>query len=195
MGSQEHDLLMMQLLLKILDGEKEIEISRKTLASNPFFDPYDLFKVMDSEKKNYLTVDDLSRFMKKYYPSIKAPNLAYVYRVMSKGEATITFDSFAPQISPRDYAKEFKTIYYMNAQSIDLTPDISDHVALDFCNLIKSIHDQSLSIDKCCVKLQDLAIGGFQFYQLLAFDEKGYITPDEILEFMEQFCHYLGKVS
>lgn len=195
MATREEELLAMQLLLKILEGEKEIEISKKTLASNAFFEPYDLFRVLDRERKNYITVEDLHAFMKKYYQGIKPASIDYVFSILSKNSNQINFDAFAPEICPKEYAKQFKTIYFMNAQNMDFTPDLSDHVALDFCNLVKCVHDQSLSMDKCCAQLQDMGVGATQFYQLLAVDEKGFIDIQEIHELLDQFCHYLGKFN
>ena len=48
----ETQKLIIKLLLLISKKGKEVEINRKILAQNPYFDIYQLFCLMDREKKN-----------------------------------------------------------------------------------------------------------------------------------------------
>lgn len=194
MATREQNLLTIQLFLKALDGEKNIEIARKTLVANAFFDPYDLFTVLDHDHVNNITANDLLVFMRQFYPGIKKSSIDYAFEIMSKGGDIMTYDTFAPVITPRCYNKPYKNIYYMNKMNAGMVPNISQAIWLDFCNLVKCIHDEYLNVDKCCAQLQAMGVTGYHVYALLAKDEKGYVRPEDIQEVIEPFCHYLGRV-
>lgn len=189
---QEINLLSFRLFLKALEGEKTIEIARKTLVSNAFFDPYSLFRVIDKDLKNIITSNDIFQFMRRFFPALKKSSVDYVFNIMSKGGDIMTFELFAPVITPRDYKKPFKNIYYMNSQSDELEVDLGPPVCIDFCNLVKCIHDEYLSIDRCCIQLQNHGVNGQYVYDLISQDEKGCIRPDDLMDVLEPFCHYLG---
>lgn len=187
-------LLFFQLLIKTIEGEKKIEIARKTLCSNSFFEPYDLFKILDKERKNFLTAIDIFVFIKKYFSAIRKTSIDYVFRVMSKGGDVITYDLFASLITPTDYNKPFRTVYYLNKDSLHITPEITDAAAIDFCNLVQCIHDEYLNVDRCCNQLQNLGFTGIDAYELLEKDDKGYLDVEDIKSSLEPYFHYLGSI-
>ena len=192
--SREQYLLFIQLLIKAIDGEKNIEVARKTLFSNSFLEPYELFKVLDREQKNHITSNDVYCFMKKYYTSIRKSSVDYAFEVMSKGSEVMTYDLFASLVTPRTYKKPFKSVYYLNKDSIHLTPQISENAAIDYCNLVKCIHEEYLNIDKCCLQLQKGGFTGEQAYSVLSNNDKGYLQPVDIQTAIEPYFHYLGSL-
>lgn len=52
-------------IFKILcDGEKQVEIVRQVLSEVSQFDPFSTFKYLDNDNKNYLTRNDILRYLK-----------------------------------------------------------------------------------------------------------------------------------
>ena len=193
--NREQHLLVMQLLLKILECDKRLEIAKKTLASDALFEAYDIFKVLDDQRKFYVTDEDVCAFIKQIFPKFKQLNMEYLWHVLAKGSDRLDFDAFAQQILPRDYGKAYKNIYYLNKQSINITPDLSIEIRIDFSNLMKTIHDEALTIDKCIYSLQASGVTGEQLFQCFASHEKGYVSLDDIRETMKGFVHYIGKTG
>ena len=192
---RESHLVLMQMLVRILETEKRIEIARKTLASNSFFEPYDIFKVLDSDRKFYITEADIHSFVRKIYPEIRKQSISYVFSIMSKGSDRIDFDGLAAQILPKDYGKTYKNIYYLNKQSIDFNPELSMDITIDFANLIKCIHDEHMMADRAVFAVQAAEISGSDAYNDLTPDDKGFISPEDLVNILKQFFHYVGNRS
>ena len=192
---RESHLVVMQMLVRVLETDKRIEIARKTLASNAFFEPYDIFKVLDSDRKFYITEANIQSFVKKIYPEIRKQSISYVFNILSKGSDRIDFDGLASQILPKDYGKSYKNIYDLNKQSIDITPELSMDIIIDFANLIKCIHDEHMLADRTVFAVQAAEISGSDVYNDLANDSnKGFISSGDLVDILKQFFHYVGSV-
>ena len=64
MLSIETEARLAKLFLNIADGEKAVETSRQVLGEQLDFDPYQTFKKLDSESKNYVDEFNIVEFLK-----------------------------------------------------------------------------------------------------------------------------------
>jgi len=64
MLSIETEARLAKLFLNIADGEKGVENSRQVLADQLDFDPYQTFKKLDVELKNYVDEFNIVDFLK-----------------------------------------------------------------------------------------------------------------------------------
>ncbi len=62
MLSLDTENLICEFLFTISDGEKNIDVIRQVLADQSDFDPFKIFKILDSENKGFITDNNL-----KYY--------------------------------------------------------------------------------------------------------------------------------
>lgn len=192
--SREQSVFIHQLLVRAYECDKKIEIARKTLMTERFFEPYNLFKNLDLERKSFIVSDDVQRLIGKLYPEFPWKSVDYAFSVMSRGLRKMDFDTFAQQIIPLDYGKPYKTIYFENKSSLELTPELSLNVQIDFANLVRTIHDENLAIDHIVKKLQSLAVTGREFYFALARDDKGYLSTEDLQRVLKAYFHYVGTL-
>jgi hypothetical protein len=64
MLSIETEARLAKLFLNIADGEKAVEKSRQLLGDQLDFDPYQTFKKLDLESKNYVDEFNIVDFLK-----------------------------------------------------------------------------------------------------------------------------------
>jgi hypothetical protein len=64
MLSIETEARLAKLFLNVADGEKAVEISRQVLGEQLDFDPYQVFKKLDTESKNYIDEFNIVDFLK-----------------------------------------------------------------------------------------------------------------------------------
>jgi hypothetical protein len=64
MLSIETEARVAKLFLNLADGEKSIEINRQVLADQLDFDPYQTFRRLDTENKNYVDEFNIVDFLK-----------------------------------------------------------------------------------------------------------------------------------
>lgn len=64
MLSIETEARLAKLFLNIADGEKAVETSRQVLSEQLDFDPYQIFKKLDKESKNYIDEFNIVDFLK-----------------------------------------------------------------------------------------------------------------------------------
>ena len=63
MLSSQIDNLVIKLLLTIANKEKDIEINRQLLSQNIDFDIFQIYSLLDKEKKNYINSSNLIEFL------------------------------------------------------------------------------------------------------------------------------------
>ena len=69
MLSIETEARVAKILLTLAEGERSIEVSRQVLSDNFDFDPYQIFRALDSCCKNNIDTCDIINFLnsqKKY---------------------------------------------------------------------------------------------------------------------------------
>lgn len=69
MLSIETEARIAKVFLNLADGEKTVEINRQVLADQLDFDPYNAFRRLDAENKNYIDEFNIVDFL-KYLTSI-----------------------------------------------------------------------------------------------------------------------------
>lgn len=198
--TREQDVLIMQLMLKTLEGNKRIEVARKTLASNALFEPYDLFKVLDASRKFFVDMHDILGYMKSVYPSVRPSNIQFLMDKICRPEGKLDYDAFTKAILPREYGKPYRNVYQQNKQSIDQNPDIPHEIKLDLINLFKCLHDEHLTFDKCMSAVVASRVTGKQMFYALAEHagvnaDKGFLNHNDFSSALRSVVHYLGRWS
>lgn len=64
MLSIETEARVAKLLINLAEGEKSVEINRQVLSEQLDFDPYQVFKRLDSQGKNSIDEYDVVDFLK-----------------------------------------------------------------------------------------------------------------------------------
>jgi hypothetical protein len=64
MLSIETESRVAKLFLTLADGEKSVEINRRRLAEQHLFDPYSVFKRLDSQGKSRIDEFDIVDFLR-----------------------------------------------------------------------------------------------------------------------------------
>ena len=88
--------LLCQFLMNLSDYEKKIEISRQVLGDNSDFDAFQLFSILDSEKKNYINEINIFNFLqKKNGISCKTQDIQFLIFIYDKdGDGRLSFTEF-----------------------------------------------------------------------------------------------------
>ncbi|CAD8052851.1 unnamed protein product [Paramecium primaurelia] len=97
------DNQLTDLLLYYAYMEQEIEILREVLCSEPYFQPYNLFKFIDcmkDEPKGYLTAQDLSIYLSdRKFPS-NLPTKTYIENYNQNRDCKLVYSEFLRAILP-----------------------------------------------------------------------------------------------
>ena len=113
MLSSQINNLVIKLLLTIVNKEKEIEINRQLLAQNIDFDLFQIYSLLDKEKKNYINSSNLIEFL--YKNGIYPNELEMQYLILfydENGDNKLSYTEFLRMILPnnnlclRNVAKE-----------------------------------------------------------------------------------------
>lgn len=64
MLSIETEARVSKVFLSLADGERAVEVNRKILADQLDFDPYQAFRRIDTENKNYIDEFNIINFLK-----------------------------------------------------------------------------------------------------------------------------------
>ena len=192
--TREQSILIHQFIVKLFETEKKQEIAKKTLCGEVFYEPYNLYKNLDAERKSFITAEDVFNFIKRLYPEFPRKSIEYAFSIMSNGGRKMDFDLFAQKTVPSDYGKPHKTIYFENKKSIGITPDLSMNIQIDFANLLKTIHDDNLLIDHLAMSLRDAGITGREIYSAVVKDKdtKGYIDSNDLQRLLRGYYHFIG---
>ena len=62
--SKETEVLLGKILITLAEGERNTEISRQVLSDNFDFEPFQIFKFLDKENKNYIDSKNLINYFK-----------------------------------------------------------------------------------------------------------------------------------
>ncbi len=66
MFSIETEARIAKIFLAIIDGEQNSDSIRQLLAQQKDFDPYNSFRILDKDNKNYLNQYDILNFLKYF---------------------------------------------------------------------------------------------------------------------------------
>ena len=62
-NNQRSSMQLCEFFLAIARNEKKIEVIRQLLAENEDFEPYAVFKRIDRENKQFITAEDIIKFL------------------------------------------------------------------------------------------------------------------------------------
>ena len=92
-----------ELFLTVAQGEREVEIVRQVLAEITEFEPFSLFKHLDSLKSSHLLPQDLLQFLKKNDVSVTDREARGLVQEMSATDAgTLSYRDFMNWLLPED---------------------------------------------------------------------------------------------
>lgn len=95
MLSSETDSRLSKMLLILADGEASVEVTRQVLANQIGFDPYNLFRLLDTEVKGWVDSLNIIDFLRKhsiYCGSYDAQQIIFHYDADLSG--TLSFSEF-----------------------------------------------------------------------------------------------------
>ena len=179
------------LLTDLSEGEKDVEISRKILNENFDFDPYKLFKFLDRNNKNKLSIDDIIYYMnikKKFISNSEAKKLFSFYDEDLDGE--LTYLEFINLIQSSTKILFLNgNLYNNNNNNNNNNLYISENIDYSFINLL----DKELNLIRRIIILLEDIKKQFDFNIKSLFDVlKSWtcITSDGLDKF---FCNIVQK--
>lgn len=90
-----------KLLLSVLEGEKQIEKSRRTLNSKPYFSSYSNFELIKNKLLSYIKYEDLSDFLLANGFNLGRYEIDLLFKRLDKNrDYQITFNEFVQELIP-----------------------------------------------------------------------------------------------
>jgi hypothetical protein len=90
-----------KLLLSAIEGEKQIERSRRTLNSKPYFSSYSNFELIKNKLLSYINYEDLSDFLLVNGLNLGKFEVDLLFKRLDKNrDYQITFNEFVQELIP-----------------------------------------------------------------------------------------------
>lgn len=102
MPSYQTQYKLADLLKIIAEGEKQIELSRQSLAEKPAFEPYAAFKRIDRSSNSYISATDLAEFLLENNISVLERDIRDLFKEYdAKRDDRISYTEFLNILLPR----------------------------------------------------------------------------------------------
>ena len=107
MLSVETELKLANIFLALAESEKSIEIDRHILAELKDYSPYQIFKYLDYQHKNYLNSLDLLNFLNKKGISADELEIKLIILFYDRDyDGVLSYEEFANMIQKNDFLKK-----------------------------------------------------------------------------------------
>jgi len=103
MSFNEYNFKICQILMEISECERSVEITRRVLVDSNDFDPFQIFKKLDIENKNYISPQDIINFMSLKNINIFLEEAKFIIFFYDKDEdGLLSFDEFLNLIQSKN---------------------------------------------------------------------------------------------
>ena len=134
MLSQETEHRLARLFFQIAECERTVERSRQDLSSNPNFDVYSIFRIIDSHTTGKIEVSDLKSFLSKLGISVTRTNLSLVIKQYdSNNDEKLSLEEFQCLVLPSEMPELRKELLSRNVYPVPLfvKQTVARHVELE----------------------------------------------------------------
>ena len=174
------------LLMKLSQGEKEIEILRQLLCEKIDFDPYTVFSTLDRYRSSFLTPKDFKEFLTKHGVPVGDNELFLLVRQYdSDNDSKITLDDFFQFCLPStDLNLRSRTLARASRR-------LSYDVEYSFLRLLEreaSLHKEIEERRRQLAAKDDFTV--LSCFQKIA-GNSSYIEESQIVEFLRSHGHYV----
>ena len=184
MLSSQINNLGKKLLLTIVNKEKEIEINRQLLAQNIDFDLFQIYSLLDKEKKNYINSSNLIEFL--YKNGIYPNELEMQYLILfydENGDNKLSYTEFLRMILPnnnlclRNVAKE-------RIGSFSSENKIPEDIEFLFIQLLEKEINYIRTINRIINEIKGQCDFDFHYVYHLLIGCQAFINKDTIRTFL-----------
>ena len=103
MSFNEYNFKICQILMELSECERSVEITRRVLVDSNDFDPFQIFKKLDIENKNYISPQDIINFMSLKNINIFLEEAKFIIFFYDKDEdGLLSFDEFLNLIQSKN---------------------------------------------------------------------------------------------
>lgn len=191
MLSVETENRLSKLLLTLADGEASVEVSRQVLGNQLGFDPYQVFKLLDSENKGYIDSFNLVDFYRRhslFASSFEAQQVIYHYD--SDLSASLNYSEFLNLfISDRNSylkssimssSKSFSSVPYDIELSVLRVLEKELDLVKSLCAGIKDINLRyDFNVIDAYRALDSMALDNINTESVRKFLIRNFVTPSE----------------
>jgi Ca2+-binding EF-hand superfamily protein len=189
MLSNDSQRVLSELLMKIIEGERKIEILRKCLCENFEFNPRVLFKSLSKVFTGSILARDLKDFLDQNSELFSDQDVYLVVKQYSSLQnSRLTeedFSHFVLTATDLSLASLAETRYHVT--------EVKAGVRYSFLSLIKEEIKFQQETDHLKTKLfQDPEFSLSKAFETLNQGSKGYIVEAEVIDFLQKYKRYIG---
>ncbi|OMJ88110.1 hypothetical protein SteCoe_10009 [Stentor coeruleus] len=130
----ETEKRLARLLFQIAECERSIERSRQNICSNPNFDMYSIFRILDSQTNGKLEIGDLKAFLSREGISLLRSNLALVIRQYdSNNDGKLSLEEFQALVLPSEDLELRRVVLSRNIYTVNAYTEnsVARHIELE----------------------------------------------------------------
>ena len=134
MSINEYNFKICQILMELSECERSVEITRRVLIDSNEFDPFQIFKKLDIENKNYISPKDIINFMSLKNINIFLEEAKFIIFFYDKDQdGLLSFDEFLNLIQ----SKNPKVIKNKNDINYSIKNEMSYKIEFSFTKLME----------------------------------------------------------
>lgn len=182
MLSPETQRRLARLLFQMSECEKSIERSRQGVCSNPNFDMYSIFQLLDVRTNGKLEVTDLKAYLSRLGISVLRNNLALLIKQYdSNNDERLSLEEFQALVLPSEDLQLRKEVLSRNVHPI--TPYTENAIARHL-ELEASYQEQLETLKKSLVSRADF--NPIDAFRVIDIERLNFINVYEISNFLKK---------
>lgn len=178
----ETERRLARLLFQIAECERSIERSRQDICSNPNFDMYSIFRILDSQTNGKLEIGDLKSFLSRVGISVLKSNLALVIRQYdSNNDGRLSLEEFQALVLPSEDLELHRAVLSRNIYPVNAYTEssVARHIELE-----ASYQAQLETLKKSLASRVDFT--PIDAFRAVDVDKLNFINAYEIRDFLRR---------
>jgi Ca2+-binding EF-hand superfamily protein len=182
--------ILKDLLMKLIEGERDIELNRKFLSEQFTFNPTLLYQSLSKTSSLGITPRDLKDFLEDSKITESDEGIYMVVRQYSALQnGRLSLEDFLHFVLPS--TDEFLAI---RASSRSYPRDLDEKVKFHFCTLLKaeiSLQVELESLKVLMFKSSDFSL--WRTFEMINTSKSGHINEEEIKSFLKEFKRFINR--
>ena len=178
----ETERRLARLLFQIAECERSVERSRQDLCSNPNFDVYSIFRILDSRTNGKLEVSDIKIFLSRSGISVTRQTLQFVIKQYdSNNDNKLSLEEFQNLVLPTEDSELRRDVLARNIYPVTTYIEniVARHIELE-----SSYQSQLETLKKSLVSRFDFS--AIDAFRVVDVDRLNFINIYEIRDFLRR---------